>query len=164
MENKNIWVEGDGTVVTHTRYNADFVQWAKWHGGKWHPEDKTWRFEKDRLLDVGRALYKYFGIIDPSLFETVKIEYPGGEFEVYTSNGRSTVVVLGGYVMAWRPQRDQPVILRRTEIVSGTFPARGGSTNYPRVEADGVILRSIVPRFVIDQLSEAEKKGVKIYD
>lgn len=157
---KFIWTE-NGKVLTKTVYNADFVQWAKSHGGRWDPHNKVWGFDISKLLEVSWALYKYYSIVDTSIIDCVTIEYLAEKFETYKTN-HQTVISIGGQIMAYRPRRDSPVVLIRSEIVSGEFSPRGGSRYNPRVEANGVTLRSSIPRLIYEKLSEEEKKEVKL--
>lgn len=128
-------INENGTIKVQSDYNADFVKRAKLLQGRW--SKPYWVFPGENEAEVKALLMDIYGENGDEQ-ETVDLLIDLGKME----NGQT--VRLGGYVLAYRYSRDSMVRLGDNVIlVSGNFDESGGSTKYPRVNADdGTIVKA----------------------
>jgi hypothetical protein len=121
-------------ILVSSPYDPSFPERAKALGGKWYPITKVWSFDARDREAVEAACLEAFGecgtpsAADTSDLVTVRIALD----DLPQCAGALT---LAGRTVAQRPRRDSRVTLgAKVVIVSGGFPASGGSVKTPRLD------------------------------
>lgn len=134
-----ITTEG-GTTILESPYHPDLPPAARKLGGRF--AGGVWRFDgrdEQRVRDLAREVYGTDGT--PGKVVTIRIPMDAFEDMLSSQRGGEQVFAFGRKVVE-RRHRDRPVDLGDGVIViSGGFPAGGGSMKNPRLVADrGTVL------------------------
>lgn len=158
METKLI--RADGQIKVISPYNATFVKKIKMLHGKFDYSDKSWAVSEEYEEQLLALLDEIYGYTEGAS-ETVKVRYRAVNFQ------NQDEIIIGGLSQARRASRDGTVKLSANTIfVSGDeFPSSGGSTKYPRIDAEeSTILQSTIPAAIYDRLSDDEKSMLTILE
>lgn len=125
-------------------YHPDFPARAKNLGGKFNGENKAWYFDPRDEERVRAMLREIYGTDGETMTDMVTIHVPMAATGTYSDDA----CWVAGRCIAKRSGRDWPVQLGEgVVLISGGFPARGGSAKYPALhyENDTVLEIRDVP-------------------
>ncbi len=104
-------------------YSQELLRRVRAVGGKW--QTTHWEFPMESGL---RLVKKHFGVSE----ETVRVRVRCCSTTEFGWEEPDSFAMLGGYVLASRRHRDDPVTFRE-DLVVGSVPASGGSVKNPKV-------------------------------
>jgi len=125
----------DEAIIVKSNFHPEFASPAKMLGGRWNPKTRTWTFDtrdEDSVRDLCLDLFGTDGNED--------VDTPLCDVRVRLSPSERSVWFCGREI-AKRSFRDSSVRLGdKVVLKEGSFPASGGSRNYPTLSGNGVVL------------------------
>lgn len=143
---------GAGHVTVTSPYHPDWAPLARSAGGTWNGARREWSFDprdEQRVRDALRAVYGTDGSPEDNAdVVTVRLRLADHQ----PGRGQGGVAYFGGRQIARRPARDSDVRLGEgVVLIEGRLPGRGGSMQYPAIEAGEDVLLEVrdLPRRVL---------------
>ena len=152
-------IVGEGVLKVISPYNKELVSFARMRGGKWSDSGKAWLFDPRDEFAIRAALIDIFGTDDYGSCKKVDVRISLDHFKI------SDEFVLFGLQLLRRRYTDRRVdIDARVVVVSGGFPATGGSRRYPEINPEkGTIIevRDIPQEIAVKTWAE-NKEGIEL--
>ncbi|MFD8705878.1 hypothetical protein ACFV1W_25285 [Kitasatospora sp. NPDC059648] len=148
----------NGRIALVSPYDPDVPAAARKIGGRWDSTAKYWHFDgrdEERVRELALEIFGTDGTPEAEA-DTVTIRWD-------ISGANTEELRYSGRLVARRRSRDErPQLGQGVILISGGFPARGGSEKYPKLDAKAGTVVEIrdLPRAAVD----ADDPDVTIVD
>lgn len=159
-----------GKIELYSPYDPSTPKRAKNIGGKWNAHNRCWTFDArdyDRVKQLASDVYGWTEEAE----EKITFQFTITESNFDEIPGTDNCIQIKGRTIATRWSRDEPVRLADNAIiVSGSFPASGGSRNNPSLirydKNIGEIVLEVrdMPKAAIDELKDIKDINLTIID